>query len=64
MVQKGVQCFRYREERYKKWECPRMKKEIRMEEKVVPPCNVWRNVKKHCEAKGFPPREARMSMKE
>ena len=21
-----------------------------MEEKVVPPCNVWRNVKKHCEA--------------
>jgi len=62
MVQKGVWCFRYRKEGHKKWECLRMKKEMRMEEKVALLHNVWRKVREHYKAKGFPPKGTRISM--
>jgi len=54
IVKNVVKCFTYREEGYKKWECPR-KKERRMSKEVAPPRKDWEKVKLHSGAKGLPP---------
>ena len=55
-----MKCFKCGKQGHKKWEC--MRKNTR--EEVALPQNVWRKIKEHCEAKGLPPREARISMEE
>ena len=51
VVERGVQCFKYREKEHKKWECSRIKKEKKRKEKEALPPKVWRKVQEHSRAK-------------
>ena len=63
IIEEKPRYFKYREERHKKWECPR-NRERKREEEAAPPCEVWKKVKEHCGARGLPPRGAAMYMEE
>jgi len=58
IVKEEVKCFGCGEKGYKKWKCPRRRKQ----EETVPPHEVWEKVKEHSRTKGLPPKGAVMCM--